>query len=286
MIADPREIQRLRFQPGQDLLSRDFRDGAAFDLSLREWHNRALHQAFGVASGLSPRPIPVTGPPTAVEVSAGLAYDCTGRAMFLPAAALVPVPSPFPGGPHLLVLGGFPETLSWLSEAGWRPSLGVPVARLKDDDGDPLWDEEFSPPRTRALARQRIGSGTTVEGATAWQTWFDNGFKGLQGIEVQVSTAAVGFRQTPCYFAWIQGTILERPSVALSRPLGPLHLFSHLTEASSSGFRFRVAVPFDASLDLNLPVPIFTPFDVLVEARRNLTVCWLGIEKEVPNGNP
>ena len=94
MIADPREIQRLRFQPGQDLLSRDFRDGAAFDLSLREWHNRALHQAFGVASGLVALPIPDAVSPKAAEVAAGLAYDCTGRALFLPAAALIPLPDP------------------------------------------------------------------------------------------------------------------------------------------------------------------------------------------------
>jgi hypothetical protein len=297
MIADPREIQRLRFQPGQDLLSRDFRDGAAFDLSLREWHNRALHQAFGVASGLSVKPVPDSGPPTAVEVSAGLAYDCTGRALFLTAETRVPVPSPWSGGPQLLVLGPAQEP-AWIPEAGWRPDLGVPLARLKDDQGKAQWDGEFSPPRARTLARQRIASGTTVEGATAWQRWFVPGFKGLQGIEVQVNTAAAGFRHTPCYFAWVQGTILERQSAGLSqtRPLSPLHLFSHLTQASSSGFRFRVAAPFDASLDRNATFPIFTPFDVLVDARRSLAVCWIGIEMdetpepepkpEVPDGKP
>lgn len=294
MIADPREIQRLRFQPGQDLLSRDFRDGAAFDASLREWHNRALHQAFGVASGLNARPVPATGAPTAIEVSAGLAYDCTGRALFLTTAALVPVASPWPGGPQLLVLGGSPEELAWIPEAGWRPGLGVPLARLKDDDGKAQWDGGLSEPRARALARRRMASGTTVEGATAWQRWFGQRFKGLQGIEVQVSTAAAGFRHIPCYFAWVQGTLpVELASGLKSSPPLYLPLFSHITEVSTTSFHFRVAAAFNASFDDYHP---FNFSEILLPARRSLSVCWLGIEMdeipesepepEVPNGKP
>lgn len=294
MIADPREIQRLRFQPGQDLLSRDFRDGAAFDLSLREWHNRALHQAFGVASGLLTVPIP--GPnATAVEVSPGLAYDSTGRALFVPRTTVVPVPNPWPGDPHLLVLRAGPlrevsgdlagvclnpsaalgDELAWIPEAQWRPGSSVPLARIRGDKATP-WDPEFRPPIARPLARQRIASGTTLEGATAWQSWFPQSDLGLRGIEVQVNTSAGEFSRIPCYFAWVQGALLvERPGGDVELPALHLPLFSHITEASITGFRFRVAAAFNASCEGIQPFP---PFEILLPARRSLSVCWLGIE--------
>ena len=53
MTRRPADIQRLRHVPRELLRSRDFRDQAAFSNQLRWWHNRALHDAFGVASGLS-----------------------------------------------------------------------------------------------------------------------------------------------------------------------------------------------------------------------------------------
>src|SRR6516225_2672470 len=48
---DARNLQRLRYWQGQMLRSRDFRDQLAIEGQLRCWHNRAMHNAFGVASG-------------------------------------------------------------------------------------------------------------------------------------------------------------------------------------------------------------------------------------------
>jgi hypothetical protein len=45
---EPVEIERLRYWQGQKLRSRDFRDQMEMAAQLRWWHNRALHQAFGV----------------------------------------------------------------------------------------------------------------------------------------------------------------------------------------------------------------------------------------------
>jgi hypothetical protein len=81
-IVNPRELQRLRYTPGQDLLSRDFRDQGRFDEQLRWWHNRAMHGAFGVRAGLRVQPVE-TAPQPRVEVSPGLAYDSFGRELIL-----------------------------------------------------------------------------------------------------------------------------------------------------------------------------------------------------------
>jgi hypothetical protein len=51
MIREPLELQRLRYWQGQMLRSRDLRDQVATEAQLRWWHNRALHNVFGVASG-------------------------------------------------------------------------------------------------------------------------------------------------------------------------------------------------------------------------------------------
>ena len=281
MIADLREIQRLRFQEGQDLLSRDFRDGATFEARLREWHNRAIHEAHGVRYGLTARPLPGTVSPTAIEVSAGLAYEATGRALFLPTPALVPVPSPWPGGPHLLVLrpGTGGDELAWLPETLWRSCAGVPLSRLGEDDGEPVWDEAFHPPVARPLARPRIGSGTTIAGGTAWKPLSLPGTAALLGVELDVDTRAAGFTRPPCYFAWLQGGI---PHAGLKAP-AYLPLFPHLTGEKTTGFRLRVLGVSLAGLNQSI-----NPAWMLSQARQRLSVCWLGIQMrtEVTHGNP
>src|SRR5262249_23851380 len=49
---EQRDLERLRYWQGQMLRSRDFRDQAAQQAELRWWHNRALHNAYGVVAGL------------------------------------------------------------------------------------------------------------------------------------------------------------------------------------------------------------------------------------------
>lgn len=263
MIADPNEIQRLRFQEGQDLLSRDFQDGALYEARLREWHNRALHEVHGVRYGLVARPVPDLGNPTAAAVSAGLAYEATGRALFLPASALVPVPSPWPGGPHLLVLRPGPggDELAWIPAALWRPCAGVPLARLGEDDGEPVWDEEYSPSMARPLAQPRIGYGATLLGGTAWETssFGQDSRTRLVGFEVEVDTRAAGFTRTPCYFASLQGQVPHLP------------LFTSIEQAAPVSFRFRVLTL--SPLRHDLAREILRAF-----LRKGLALSWLGLQ--------
>ena len=91
MFPDATEVERLRYRQGQRLRSRDFRDQAAVDAQLRWWHNRALHNAYGIAVGLVPE-VSVDGAETIVTIGSGVAYDCFGRELVLQRDRVVRVP--------------------------------------------------------------------------------------------------------------------------------------------------------------------------------------------------
>src|SRR5215213_264257 len=85
------EMQRLRFWQGQRLLSRDFRDQTTYEAQLRSWHNRALHNAFGVSYGYA-----VTLNNGRIQIDCGVAYDCFGRELILQSPREISLP-PAPG---------------------------------------------------------------------------------------------------------------------------------------------------------------------------------------------
>jgi|GEM_PF-1113485 hypothetical protein len=87
----PFEMQRLRYWQGQKLLSRDFRDQTSYQAQLRWWHNRALHNSYGVSYGFD-----VTLQDTRVKIEPGVAYDCYGRELILQTTKEIPLP-PDPG---------------------------------------------------------------------------------------------------------------------------------------------------------------------------------------------
>jgi len=291
MIADPHEIQRLRYTPGQDLLSRDFRDQATFESELRWWHNRALHGAFGVRYGLRVKVLPGAPEPT-VAVGAGLAYDAFGRELLLPAPRTVRLPANSSNtGPQVLVIRyredvpsrsdlagacgcGTPApqgaALAWVAERRLRPADGVPLARTGDVGA---LDPRFDPPAARPLARPRLGHGATLTGGTAWEVWNLGAEPGaLFGLRVSIDTRAAGFTRPPCYFAWLQGSV--ETSLTESGPKFPLPFFPEVAEESLTGFRFRVVTfvfgkPDDAATNRNL---------ILSRARLQLSVSWLGIQ--------
>ena len=89
MTRRPVDIQRLRHVTRELLRSRDFRDQEAFSKQLRWWHNRALHDAFGVASGLS---VALAADVASALVQPGIAYDRVGRELLVFAPRPVPLP--------------------------------------------------------------------------------------------------------------------------------------------------------------------------------------------------
>ncbi len=103
---DQRELQRLRYRQGQMLRSQDFRDQAAIEAQLRWWHNRALHDAFGIAEGLDTM---LGGQPGhwSVTISPGLAYDCFGRELIVTHQQSSPLPHELSAG-RLTLLAQYP----------------------------------------------------------------------------------------------------------------------------------------------------------------------------------
>jgi hypothetical protein len=270
------ELERLRYWHGQRLRSRDFRDQTAIEAQLRWWHNRALHNAFGVSLGLTASPVPASGSLTAVRVTCGLAYDCFGRELILQDTREIPVPTaPPPQGnlqvtPMTLLLRykdsvQFPQRndlaavclpcagssfqeepdFVWQSADRVQVTDGVPLARV-NYNGEVSLDQQFTAPLSRPLARPYLASGATLPEHTVWEPWFPADHPTEQiGIQTKIDTTAAGFIRVPCYFAWLQSALVDeqgQPQMA--------RYFANIAEASPTEFTFRLLIPWFRSRDI------------------------------------
>ena len=293
MTRRPADVQRLRHVPRELLRSRDFRDQAAFSNQLRWWHNRALHDAYGVASGLS---VVLAAGAASALVQPGVAYDRAGRELLVFAPR--PVPLPAQQQPMTLVIRyreggqGAEADLVWQppGQAGrdlCGPGDGVPLAQLTYVRGAPTLTAVS--PRSRAQARPRIGNGSTPADSTPWQLWMYPVVSGqitVLGLQITVDTSAAGFTEIPCYFAWLQW-----PRVAGSRLPNLLYLalgFQYVEEPAIDRFVFRVLLPLREAAARGHPQAAAFPLkggrgrdDTLGVARSlGLSLCWLGIQHE------
>jgi hypothetical protein len=267
------ELERLRYWHGQRLRSRDFRDQTAIEAQLRWWHNRALHNAFGVSLGLTVSPVPASGSLTAVRVTCGLAYDRFGRELILQDTREIPVPTaPPPQGnlqvtPMTLLLrykdsAQFPQRNDLAAvclqcasspfqeepDFVWQPANraqvtdGVPIARVNFDNQIAALDQQFTAPLSRPLARPHLASGATLPEHTVWEPWsphLDVGrLRPIIGIQTRIDTSAAGFTLEPCYFAWLQGTWVDEQGQPQLFPY-----FANIAKASPKEFTFRLLVP-------------------------------------------
>lgn len=89
------ELQRVRYWQGQKLRSRDLHDQFDMAAQLRWWHNRALHNAYGIGFGLRASAVFDANQQevAAVRITCGVAYDCFGRELFLQNTRKIPVPT-------------------------------------------------------------------------------------------------------------------------------------------------------------------------------------------------
>lgn len=85
-------LVRLRYRRRQLLAGDDLRREVTDNTELQWWHNRAVHDAFGVVSGLE-TVLAVNGEATFVVVMPGLAYDAYGRALELRRRVAIRLPS-------------------------------------------------------------------------------------------------------------------------------------------------------------------------------------------------
>jgi hypothetical protein len=124
---EPRNLERMRYRQGQKLHSRDFRDLAVNEFHLRWWHNRALHRAYGIASGFA---VEIHG--NVLHVQPGVAYDAYGRELVLACEQRLAIPE---AAETLVLIVRYqePETPGCDSDSGeacW-PGMAFPDAGIE-----------------------------------------------------------------------------------------------------------------------------------------------------------
>jgi len=293
------------------LRSRDFLDLEAVEAQRRWWHNRAIHDAYGVSEGLEISPVSSNSSLSAVTVCPGIAYDCFGRELILERLVSVPFPSSFHTDtaatialliryqtPQCDLRAGEIRELCWTQAGPMRPGTAEIAWKRKErfqaSDGVLLGEVtyrdawQFTPGfiarRSRALARPTLASGTTIPGNTAWEPWStdlrfgDDSF--VIGVQTAIDASSAGFTQEPVYFAWLEGSLWNPQT----RQLVPA-LFPSLVDESLNGFTFRLLLQFHqvsevtATAVSNSALQFVTAGDFPSFARQqNLYVSWIGCQ--------
>jgi hypothetical protein len=236
----PIVLERFVYRQGQTILARDFRDEQSVTDQDRWWHNRAVHNAYGLVWPLKPAEDPGIATAQFLRLCPFLGYDSFGREIILPHPKSIPFPALTTDGGSstnwlLLAARGseryaddgsgraaiapcslelaLPPKLWWVSEASWSVRAGIPVARIvpATQPGTFRLDTNYVPPGTRSLASPHIVSGATLPGNTAWQQddkirrILGNRIRSLSVYTVKIDTSAAGFNQVPCYQACLVG---------------------------------------------------------------------------------
>ena len=298
-MAQPRpfRLQRLAYWEGQALAARDLNDEASGRAQLRWWHNRALHDTFGVSFGLAVAPLLAAGRLTGVRLRPGLAYDCFGRELVVTLAREIAVPDSSTHASSLTLLLRYDEIsecscASFDSKTGWTHCAtvrdnasvawkerfdrddGVPLARIHDVDGEYVLDGAYAVRISRPLRRPKLVSGTTLSGATAWEPWrLDIGFSAplVLGMKTAVDTSSAGFLDTPCYFATLDG-------IDWSGPFGDVPPITHLGDESPSAFSFYLWFPVGQRMWQLLAADSARTSVVMLAVARQLSVSWMAFE--------
>jgi hypothetical protein len=294
-VPQARDFERIRYWQGQLLRSYDLDQQVKTDLQLRQWHNRAVHHAYGVSFGFEATQY------SAVHLDGftfkpGVAHDCYGRALILTRPMNVPLPIE-PLGPSLTLvvraseptdiqsrgenaevcLGGCDDSVDgralefvWVPSTNFTPRAGVPLVRI-DYESKTLArrDSTFKMLIPPAEERPYLANGSTIPGNTSWQIWFSS--QGRLGIETVVDTSAGGFGATPCYFATLRGVDLGIENVTTSTLV-----ITHVEQPQPNQFLFRILAADRLQLaDLRRASEVGTPrrttsFPFFVE--------WIGCE--------
>jgi len=272
-----RQLERVEYWQGQSLRADDFRDIAGVEAQRRWWHNRALHNAYGVYEGLRVDPSS-RGIRYGVTVSPGVAHDCFGHELVLERAVTISLPSNlhieretrvsllirYCPPPCDLQLERVPNVCfsqdcsisSGTVEFFWRlaeccnPTDGVAVGTLiyQPKDDLPQLQRNFRPVQPRRVARPLLFSGATVPGNTAWRPWTalmsvrERGEIPI-GVQTTVDTSSAGFTATPCYFAAPQGSIWAPRSRLLL-----CNWFTSISDESLASFVFSIYLSTSSAL--------------------------------------
>lgn len=309
--TEKRELERVRYWQGQLLRSQDFNDIHAVEEQRRWWHNRALHNAYGIHR--DPDVVPafsatLSNDATFVTVTAGLAYDSFGRELILETDQDVMLPAGVPDNEVFVLLAryrmvapqkrreefvailcanqgpvrpGFVE-LVWKQRDSFALNDGVPLIAVKitGGKGTPA-DLPFPLPVSSPLARPQLASGSTVPGNTAWELWTHTfaGDPAVLGVQTTIDTSAAGFTDAPCYFAWLQGSVFNPQNRQLAQVV-----FPSIAEETVDSFVFQIALPFPSqgifSASVASKMNYVTPQQFSSFAhQQNLYVNWVGCQK-------
>ncbi len=272
---EKRKLERVQYWQGQTLRAQDLRNLQGVEAQRRWWHNRSIHNAYGIAEGLT-----ATWTNSNVEVSTGMAYDIFGRELILECPQTVPLPANVPSGwPPMTLLVRYlgpghdlppdeitevcwtqkgsvrPGTLTftWKPASCVTPSDGVAIFQLMYLGGGsgrtggeatviPAPDPSFGAISAEPLSRPRLASGATVPGQTSWDLWTvgysANETAYLAGVQTWIDTSAAGFTDTPCYFAWLQGSLWSS-QLQLFLPI----VVTNIANVSLIGFTFQLCLP-------------------------------------------
>jgi hypothetical protein len=296
------EIERQRYRQRQMLQSRDFNDQLGVEMELRAWHNRAMHNSYGVVRGARDpfgMRVQLNVAHGTVRVRRGLAYDSYGRPLLLQKNRSISLPQPVPAENETRVLmvryretdrcaQPIPVTVCpELAAAAKQESaefIWMPLSRLSIREGVPLamirygangtveLDDQFTPPILRPEENPRVALGSTPRGGTDWKPWTDARSPGtVYGLEVRVDMTAQGFCHLPCYFAW-----LDVGNTTLTDFLILTNVYTHIEEATIYGFTYRMMIP--ARVRASLTVNKF-----LYVVRHELSLSWLAVQSDSHN---
>jgi hypothetical protein len=315
------KLERVQYWQGQRLRSRDFTHLQRVEAQRRWWHNRALHNAYGIAEGLTCILIP-TEAPTGVSVSAGLAYDVFGRELILVRPLIIPLPANVPqglAGPMSLLMRYKAVSTDMrpdeIAEVCWNAPgsavagtvefvwmVGLVGSGLNASNGVAVFALQYgasgltgpypgySPLSIQPMAGPLLGSGSTIPGSTPWQPWGASFFsndpnQNVSGVQTWVDTSAAGFTRIPCYFATLQGPLWSSKTMQLVPAV-----FPSLDGESLIGFTFRLWLQVIPLQQVVLEDEIHSSFDyvtwpsdfLLYAQQQNLCVSWIGCQMPSP----
>lgn len=309
--AEKRKLERVRYWQGQMLRSQDFNGIHAVEEQRRWWHNRALHNAYGIHRDSDVAPAfsaALSSDTTFVTVTAGLAYDSFGRELILETDQNAMLPTNVPDNNVFVLFARYRATapqkqtedfaaalctnqgpvrpefveLTWKQRDSFSFTDGVPLIAVKIAGGKgTLADLPFPLPVSVPLARPQLASGSTVPGNTAWELWTYTfaGDETVLGVQTTIDTSASGFTDAPCYFAWLQGPVFNPQARQFAKVL-----FPSIAEETVDSFVFRIAMPslsqFNSESSFNANINYVTPqgFGSFAH-QQNLSVNWVGCQK-------
>lgn len=197
MTAFSPPMERLNFVDGQTLTSRDLRDGERNNDRLRAFHNRYLHDTWGISFGLQ---VAMAANHLAAIVQPGYAIDGFGNGVILLQEVTVRAPR-LAQAEALALAVSSPGTFEWWSARDLTLGVQVPLGAAFIKDGVVSGLIDLSVRRyARSFAVPRLANGATEAGQTGWTdssgpaTW----------IEATIDTRDAGFVGLPQYFAAVE----------------------------------------------------------------------------------